>query len=132
MRNANATGGKRMDATDNWQFQFLGYRSSVGELIVLSLMTLIVGLLAEPWRRWLSRTIDLCLDKLSFGVDKWRIGRIYSLERKIRFLEEITDTQIIDTIVTNYISIHVYILFSYCLVYHDWKDGGINRDDETC
>jgi hypothetical protein len=93
--------GERGTVTDNWQFQFLGYRSSVGELIVLTLMTLIVGLLADPWRRRLSRTSELCFDKLSSGFNKWRVSRIYHLEKRILYLESLSEIQLISRLIYN-------------------------------
>jgi hypothetical protein len=78
----------------NWQFNILGYQSSVGEVIVLILTALLVALLVEPLRLWLSRTWNFCGDRLSSMSTKRRVKRIQALELKIIQLNEYTDRQV--------------------------------------
>jgi hypothetical protein len=82
----------------DWQFKILGYQSSVGEVIIIivlpSLATLLVALLVEPLRRWLSRTWNFFLDRISSLSSHLRASRIGALELKIKFLNQYNDRQV--------------------------------------
>jgi hypothetical protein len=82
----------------DWQFTILGYHFSLGEVVVLSVLTflatLVVALLVEPLRRWLSRKWDLFVDRISSFSTRRRLKRIESLELRIAQLNEYTDRQV--------------------------------------
>jgi hypothetical protein len=81
--------------TVDGQFQFLGYRSSAGELIVLIVITFVVSLLTEPLRRWISDKWGTITDKISSMSDSRRAKQIHTLELKVKSLNEYSDRQFI-------------------------------------
>lgn len=69
----------------NWQFHFLGWRPSFGEVLFLVILALF------PWWNWLSRAWDFLLDRTASLFDKFKIRRIKSLELQIKRLNEYND-----------------------------------------
>lgn len=77
----------------DWQFGFLGYQTSIGELVVVVALPLLVALIVEPLRRWLSRTWDFCLDRAASLSDNLRANRIKDLELRTEQLNVYNDRQ---------------------------------------
>jgi Flp pilus assembly pilin Flp len=72
--------------------QFLGWQPTPGELVINTIWPLVIALLMalliEPLRRWLSRIWSSLSDYLSSLSDGRRIKRINALERKVKNLKE--------------------------------------------
>jgi len=77
----------------DWQIGFLGYRPSIGELLV----AVILAMLAERAWRLFSRTWDFAIDLIAASVNRLRSRRIKKLERKIEQIKryEANDRQVL-------------------------------------
>jgi hypothetical protein len=72
-------------------WQFLGWRPTIADLIIATLL----AALAERWWHWLYRLWSFLLDRIASLSDFFRARRIRALEVKIRKLKEYDDRKIL-------------------------------------
>jgi hypothetical protein len=99
-------------------FQFLGWQPTLGELIINIIWPLVVAvlvaLLVEPLRRWLSRTWDSLSDHLASLSESRRAKRIETLELKIKSLKEYDDRKLLTLFMRRIVSL--IVLFGFLLL----------------
>ena len=113
--------------------QFFGWQPTLGELITNLLWPLVaailVALLVEPLRRWLSRTWNFLLDRISSLSDSRRAKRIEALELKVSNLKEYDDRKLLILFTRRIASLIVvfgFLIFISILTARvDFINGGI-------
>jgi hypothetical protein len=107
----------------DWQFRFLGYQTSIGELIAIAVLTLlatlVVALIIEPLRRWISRTWDFLRDRWSSLSDSRTASQIRALERKIEQLNEYTDRKALLLFLR--LILNLLVLFPFLIILNEFN-----------